>query len=327
MNPKVSVIIPVYNSEKFINKCVDSVLEQSFQDYEIILINDGSKDNSKEILDGYKEKYPEKITVIHQENMGVSKTRNNAIKMAKGKYIMFIDNDDFLDKDYIEIFVKEIEKDDYDVVLGGYRRPNEEGKIVKELKLPQEEWGKFMIFAPWARIYKKDYLIKNDIKFLPVNIGEDVYFNLQAMNISNKIKIIDYIGYNWYFNTRSVSNTTQKNIKNLQVYELLNNCYDILKEKNILEEHYEIIEMYFIRYIVWFLLFSTKKVEYKTIKEEYDKIFKWLEARFPNYKRNKLLGITTPKGEILSVRLTVYVFMLAHKLKLGKILLLIYSKI
>lgn len=327
MNPKVSVIIPVYNSEKFINKCVDSVLEQNFQDYEIILINDGSKDNSKEILDGYKEKYPEKITVIHQENMGVSKTRNNAIKMAKGKYIMFIDNDDFLDKDYIEIFVKEIEKDDYDVVLGGYRRPNEEGKIVKELKLPQEEWGKFMIFAPWARIYKKDYLIKNDIKFLPVNIGEDVYFNLQAMNISNKIKIIDYIGYNWYFNTRSVSNTTQKNIKNLQVYELLNNCYDILKEKNILEEHYEIIEMYFIRYIVWFLLFSTKKVEYKTIKEEYDKIFKWLEARFPNYKRNKLLGITTPKGEILSVRLTVYVFMLAHKLKLGKILLLIYSKI
>lgn len=327
MNPKVSIIIPVYNSEKFINKCVDSVLEQSFKDYEIILINDGSKDNSKEILNEYKEKYPEKITVIHQENMGVSKTRNNAIKMAKGKYIMFIDNDDFIDKDYIDVFVKEIEEQDYDVVLGGYRRPNEEGKIVKELKLPQEEWAKFMIFAPWAKIYKKDYLIKNNIEFLPVNIGEDVYFNLQAMMISNKIKIIDYIGYNWYFNTGSVSNTTQKNIKNLQVYELLNSCYDVLKKKNILKEHYEIIEMYFIRYIVWFLLFSTKKVEYKTIKEEYNKIFKWLEERFPDYKKNKLLGITKPKGEILSVRLTVYIFMLAHKLKLGKVLLLIYSKI
>ena len=327
MNPKVSIIIPVYNSEKYIKRCIDSVLKQTFKDYEVILIDDGSTDNSKEILDEYKEVYPEKITVIHQENMGVSKTRNKAIKMAKGKYIMFIDNDDYIDKDYIEVFVKKIEKDNYDVVLGGYRRPNKDGKIIKELKLPQEEWGKFMIFAPWSKIYKKDYLTKNDIEFLPVNIGEDVYFNLQAMMISNKIKIIDYIGYNWYFNEESVSNTTQKNIKNLQVYELLNSCYNVLKEKKILENHYEILEMYFIRYIVWFLLFSTKKVKYKTIKTEYDKIFKWLEEKFPNYKKNKLLGITKPKGEILSVRLTVYIFMLAHKLKLGKVLLLIYSKI
>lgn len=327
MNPKVSIIIPVYNSEMFIKKCIDSVLEQSFNEYEIILINDGSKDGSKQILDEYKERYPEKIVVIHQENMGVSKTRNNAIKMAKGRYIMFIDNDDYIDKDYVEVFVKEIEEQDFDVVLGGYRRPNENGKIIKELKLPQEEWAKFMIFAPWAKIYKREYLIKNNIEFLPVNIGEDVYFNLQAMLISKRIKIIDYIGYNWYFNTGSVSNTTQKNIKNLQVYELLNSCYEVLKEKNILEENYEIVEMYFIRYIVWFLLFSTKKLEYKTIKEEYNKIFKWLEEKFPNYKNNKLLVITKPKGEILSVRLTVYIFMLAHKLKMGKALLLIYSKI
>lgn len=125
----------------------------------------------------------------------------------------------------------------------------------------------------------------------------------------------------------SVSNTTQKNIKNLQIYELLNNCYETLKNKNVLEENREIVEMYFIRYIVWFLLFSTKKVDSKTIKEEYKKIFYWLEERFPNYKKNKLLGITTPKGEILSVRLTVYIFMLFHKLHLGEKVLCIYSKI
>lgn len=327
MKPKVSVIIPVYNSEKYIGKCIESVISQTFHDFEIILINDGSKDNSQKILEEYKQKYNDKIVLIKQENMGVSKTRNNAIKLAKGDYIIFIDNDDYIDKEYVETFVKEIEKDDYDVVLGGYKRPNEEGKIIKELKLQQEEWSKFMIFAPWARIYKKDYLIKNDITFLPVNIGEDVYFNMQAMLLTDKIKIIDYIGYNWYFNTNSVSNTTQKNIKNLQVYELLNNCYDILKQKNILEKHYEIIEMYFIRYIVWFLLFSTKKVDSKTIKTEYDKIFSWLKSKFPEYKKNKLLGISTPKGEIASVRLTVYFFMLVHKLKLGKLLLLIYSKI
>ncbi len=327
MNEKVSVIIPVYNSEKYIAKCLDSVIKQTYQAHEIIVINDGSKDKSQEIIDKYVEKHPNLIKAIKQENKGVSKTRNEAIKKAEGDYVMFIDNDDFIDKDYIETFAKEAKSGDYDVVLGGYRRPNEEGKVVKQLQLPQEEWAKFMIFAPWARIYKKQYLIENDITFLTVNIGEDVYFNMQAMLLSDKIKIIDYIGYNWYFNSASVSNTTQKNIKNLQVYELLNSCYDVLKQKNILEKHYEIIEMYFIRYIVWFLLFSTKKVEATTIKEEYNKIFKWLEERFPNYKKNKLLKITKPKGEIAGVRLTVYFFMLAHKFKLGKTMLLLYSKI
>lgn len=202
MEPKVSVIIPVYNSERYIEKCLNSVLNQTFQDFELIVVNDGSKDKSQKILETFQEKEPEKITLIKQENKGVSKTRNEAIKTAKGKYVMFIDNDDFIDKDYIETFVKEIEKDDFDVVLGGYRRPNEKNKIVKQLQLPNEPWAKFMIFAPWARIYKKEYLLKNNITFLNVNIGEDVFFNIQAMLLSKKIKIIDYIGYNWFFNTR-----------------------------------------------------------------------------------------------------------------------------
>ena len=240
---------------------------------------------------------------------------------------MFMDNDDFIDKDYIKTYIEEIEKEDLDVVIGGYRRPNEKGKVIKELQLPQEEWGKFMIFAPWAKIFKREYLIENDIKFLPVNIGEDVYFNIQAMLLSKKIKIINYIGYNWFFNTGSVSNTTQKNISNLQVFDLLNSCYNVTKKKNILDKNYEYLEMYFIRYIVWFLLFSTKKVEYKVIKEKYNEIFNWLKERFPNYKKNKLLGITKPRGEIASVRLSVYIFMLLHKLHLGKLFLLIYSKI
>lgn len=327
MKPKVSVIIPVYNSEKYIEKCINSVLEQDYQEFELILINDGSKDGSLKILERYKEKCKEKIVLVNQENCGVSKTRNKAIQMANGKYIMFIDNDDFIDKDYIKTYIEEIEKEDLDVVIGGYRRPNEKGKVIKKLQLPQEEWGKFMIFAPWAKIFKREYLIENDIKFLPVNIGEDVYFNIQAMLLSKKIKIINYIGYNWFFNTGSVSNTTQKNISNLQVFDLLNSCYNVTKKKNILDKNYEYLEMYFIRYIVWFLLFSTKKVEYKVIKEKYNEIFNWLKERFPNYKKNKLLGITKPRGEIASVRLSVYIFMLLHKLHLGKLFLLIYSKI
>lgn len=325
--PKVTVIIPVYNSEKYIGRCLDSVLNQTYKDFEILIVNDGSKDNSQQIIDNYKEKYSDKIISIEQENKGVAITRNESIKKANGKYVMFIDNDDYLDDDYIETFVKNIEKEDYDIVLGGYRRPTETGKIIKKLELKNEEWSKFMITAPWAKIYKKQYLIENNITFLNTNIGEDVYFNLKAMLISNKIKIIDYIGYNWFYNTKSVSNTIQKNITQLQVYELLNSIYDELKNCNLLENNKEIIEAYFIRYIVWLLSFSTKNLKYNVISKEYDKIFAWLRERFPNYKKNKLISYSKPKGELFSIRFFTRTFMIANNLHLGKLFNYLYSKI
>ncbi len=324
---KVTIIIPVYNSEKYIGKCLDSILKQTYKDFEILVINDGSKDNSKNIIDEYVQKYPKVIKAIHQENMGVSKTRNKAIKLVNTKYIMFMDNDDFIDEDYIEVLINNAQQQDQDIVISGYRRPNQDGKILKQMKLQNEQWSKMMVLAPWAKIYKKDYIIENNIEFLDNNIGEDVYFNLQAMLLSDKIKIIDYIGYNWFFNTASVSNTVQKDIRNIKVFKLLNECYKVLQQKNLLEKNYEIIEMHFIRYIIWFLSFSTKKIKYSIISEEYDKLFNWLKERFPHYKKNKLIGIFKPKGEILSIRLLYFIFMSAHKLKLGKILVYLYSKI
>ena len=147
------------------------------------------------------------------------------------------------------------------------------------------------------------------------------------MLLSSKIKIIEYIGYNWFFNTQSVSNSKQKNIKILQVFELLNSCYDMLKEEKLLDNNYRILETHFTRYIIWLLSFSTKKLKYKIISEEYDKLFKWLEERFPDYKQNKMISYTKPKGEVFGIRFLTKSFMIAHKLHLGKILTYIYSKI
>lgn len=324
---KVTLIVPVYNSEKYIGKCLDSILNQTYTNFEILVVNDGSKDNSQKVIEEYQNKYPDKIIAINQENKGVSKTRNESIKKANGDYIMFIDNDDFLDSDYIETFVTEAEKGDYDVVLGGYRRQNENGKIIKEMKLKETEWAKLMIMAPWAKIYKKQYLIDNNIEFLSVNLGEDIYFNLKAMLISDKIKIIPYIGYNWFFNTSSVSNTTQKNITQLQVYELLNSCYDMVKNEGLLEKKHDIIETHFTRYIVWLISFSTKKLSYKVISEEYDKMFKWLNERFPNYRKNKMISYSKPDGELASIRFLMKTFLIIDGFHLGKLLVYLYSKI
>lgn len=322
---KVTLIVPVYNSEKYIGKCLDSILAQSYANFEIMVINDGSKDSSQEIIKEYQSKHPDKIIAIEQENKGVARTRNEAICRADGDYIMFVDNDDYLDKDYIETFISEAVAGDYDVVLGGYRRPNCDGKKIRELRLQDTEWSKLMITAPWAKVYKKQYLIENNIQFFQGNLGEDVYFNLKAMLLSGKIKIIDYIGYNWFFNNQSVSNTTQKNIKNLQVYELLNSCYNMLADADLLSgANYDIAKTYFTRYIVWLLSFSTKGLSYSVISEEYDKLFKWLEERFPDYKKNKMISFTKPQGEDAKVRVMTKAFLIAHKMHLGKLLTFLY---
>ena len=96
--PAISVIIPAYNAKDYIRTCLDSVLQQTFQDFEIIAVNDGSKDNTLDILNEYKEKYPEKIHVISQENQGLSVTRNNGVAAAKGEYVFFLDSDDYWEK-------------------------------------------------------------------------------------------------------------------------------------------------------------------------------------------------------------------------------------
>lgn len=324
---KISIIIPVYNSEKYIEKCLDSVFDQTYQNFEVIIINDGSKDNSDSIIREYKKKYNNKITYINQENIGVAKTRNKAIKMATGDYIAFIDNDDFIDKDYLQVLVENSNNGFYDIVFCGYRRPNENGKIVKKLLVNNQEWTKLLITAPWAKIYKTEYLKDNNLEFLNNNIGEDVYFNLQAILLTKKIRHVDYIGYNWFFNTESVSNSKQKDFEKINVMYLLDSSINKLNEKNIFKDNYDYLELFYFRYIIWFLLFSCKKHTYKEIKILHDKLFNWLSKYFPNYKKSKLIGFNLPKGESKGYQLFYLSYMLMHKLKVDNIFIYIYSRL
>jgi len=149
--------------------------------------------------------------------------------------------------------VEEIEKNKFDVVIGGYRRTDGR-KTLYEMRLLPVEWSKYMIMAPWAKIYRLKFLTENDLEFLDNNIGEDVYFNLQAINLTDKISIIDYCGYNWFYNEKSVSNTSQKTLDSgMDVMHLLDESYKKLKEIGAVEK--KEVEFYFIRYIVWYVLF------------------------------------------------------------------------
>ena len=193
---KVSVIIPVYNSENYIEKCISSLQRQTFTDFEMIVINDGSTDNSLQLINALA-KTDSRIKVFDQVNMGTANTRNLGIKASSGKYIMFIDNDDWINEDYIEQFYNEISKSKADIVVGGYNRVNDDKiMFVRRISNIIDIYSQL---APWAKIYNRDFILQNDILFFSNPIGEDVYFSLLIYNKSKNIKCFDYIGYNWYF--------------------------------------------------------------------------------------------------------------------------------
>lgn len=327
MNPKVSIIVPIYNAEKYLNRCITSILEQTYKNIELILINDGSTDSSEKIILQMQEENKDIIKYYKQENKGVSETRNYGITIATGEYIMFIDNDDYIDNDYVEQYVNVAESGKHDLVIGGHRRTSEKKEILSKTRLPDTIWGKYITLTPWARIYRREYIAENDIKFLTCNIGEDIYFNMQALIISNNIKIIDYIGYNWVFNTKSVSNTIQKNFYDVDKYRMLDETYKVLQQKNILLKEREYVELFLFLFIIWLFIYTGKSLSYRQMKLEYNKLFGWLEERYPNYKKNKLVGLTKLEGEKLFNRIKLTIFMFLHKCKLGVVALFIYTRI
>ena len=315
---KVTVIIPVYNSEKYIRKCVESVINQTCKNIKILLINDGSTDKSKEILEKYRNEY-KNIEVINQNNKGVAETRNEAIMKVNTKYLMFIDNDDFIDSNYIETYINSAEENNYDIVMGGYRRVNCKGKIMFKEKLKDTPWSKYIILAPWAKIYKTSFLRENNISFFDYKIGEDVYFNILAYSKNPKIKIIDYIGYNWFFNDVSVSNTSQRGLNDqIDIRILLNGILKNVKKRD------RLLNYYLYRYCVWYLLFSGRKSDYKQFIKHYQICHTWLVDN----KIGKEISLISNeiKGEKMKNRAIITVFYIIEKLNLITLFAKLYCK-
>lgn len=314
---KISIIVPVYNAEESIEKCITSIIQQSYKNFELLLINDGSKDNSIKILNKYKKKY-DNIRVIDKKNEGVSKTRNLGITKASGDYIMFIDNDDYIDYDYLERFINELDND-YDVIIGGYKRTSD-NKIIYKQTLKNTEWSKYIVMAPWSKLYKKEFIQMNKIEFKDYGIGEDVFFNLNIYSKRPKIKIIEYSGYNWYFNNNSVSNTLQKGLnKNIEITKLMSEIVD--NNYNSIDNYFE----YFVyRYFIWYLLYSGRNANKEDFIEEYFKIKTWKNKNNIKLKISPLSFKI--KGESFKNRMIVLIFTIIDKFGLMKVFARLYCR-
>lgn len=213
--PKVSVIVPVYKVEPWLRECMDSLVNQTLQEIEIIAVDDGSPDNCGKILDEYADKYKEKVKVIHQQNGGVSRARNAGLDIAKGEYITFADSDDYLDLRAYEFMYKYAKNDDIDILHCDYRwfEDGHDSHINKiDFSDAPSITAKDYIYN---RDYKKYYvyyfikyeIIQNDkLRFIPgLNWAEDTCFLFMALANSNKIKLIPAKFYNYRGRPNSLS--------------------------------------------------------------------------------------------------------------------------
>lgn len=314
---KVSVIIPVYNVQEYLQRCIDSVLKQTFKDFELILIDDGSKDNSYEIMKKNAE-LDKRIKVFRHENSGPAITRNKGIDLAKGKYIMFIDSDDYIDEDYIENYYKYASYD-YDIVMGGYKKVDD-NKTNFVRKLKNGDFSKYIVMGPVCKMYKSSFLKNNKIYFLDTKASEDIYFNELVYSFNPKIKIIDNIGYYYYYNSSSLSNTMHKGFnEDVDIIDLV----ERINYKNI--DNKPLNEYFIIRYLIWYLLYSGKNVKPKAFVKEYQKFFEWLKKYIPDYRKNINVR-RCPSGEIYKIHLLVKVFIMLDKFRLVKLFSKLYCK-
>ena len=210
--PCVSIIIPVYNVEKYLKQCVESVIRQSFKDVEIILIDDGSKDGSGKICDDFAKRDP-RIKVFHKKNGGLSDARNYGIDRASGQYIMFIDSDDWIDYDYVATYVEVAKNETADLVVGGIKSAygkNEKAVPLKTIKhvSPHELFkemflGNGEVISACGKIYSREIFSK--IRYDYGELYEDfLLFDKIVENSSNIIRI-DYSGYFYYVRNDSIT--------------------------------------------------------------------------------------------------------------------------
>lgn len=288
---KVSVIVPVYNAQSHIENTVKCLLKQTLSDIEFIFVNDGSSDGSLEILNKYKERNPEKIIVINQENKGPGGARNSGILAAKGEYIGFVDSDDFILEDMYEVLYNKADSDDFDVVecdflyTDGSKKWNGVTDLFGDVKniTDKKQYMVRMFPVLWNKIYKRDKV--SDILFKEGTFAEDVEYLYRVL------PVIDTIGYvnkqEYYYYQRE--NSESRKFDN-RIYDYISNFNGVVnyyKDNNYYDDYMKELEFCYVRYLYATFVIRTVNFDKQEYLKALDLVIKNVHTNFPNYRKNK----------------------------------------
>lgn len=289
--PKVSIIVPVYNVERYIVRSMDSLVNQTLKDIEIIVVNDGSTDNSKKLIEIYQEKYPNKIKLVDKENGGLSDARNYGIPYAIGEYIAFLDSDDYVELDTYENMYNLAKKENSDMVECNFiwEYPKKiKIDIGKKYSGKHEMIEKIRVVA-WNKLIKRQVIEKSKIQFPKGYRYEDVEFTYKLIPYLENISFLEEPCIHYIQRQNSISNMQNERTK--EIFVVLNNVIKYYKELEIYEEYKNELEYVYTRYLLCSSLLRMVKIkEKKTRKEILNLTWENLNKNFPKWKKNKILN-------------------------------------
>ena len=249
-DPLISIVVPVYNAENYLNVCVNSIIQQTYKNFECILINDGSADNSGALCDNYAS-VDNRFKVIHKLNGGVGNARNHGLEIAMGDWITFIDSDDWIETEYLNEFVKATANVDL-IIQGHCKYINSKkakifspsnwvasgNEITTKIVEVYKKINPFIIQTPWSKFYKSSIIENNQLRFNEsMRIGEDYLFLLNYLLYINNVRAISYSGYNY---ATYQSTLTKLNFSTTPYFEWQKNLISSLIEVDAKYEHHGI---------------------------------------------------------------------------------------
>lgn len=287
---KVSVIVPFYNVENYIQKCLESLVNQTLQEIEILIVNDGSKDSSEKIVKEYVEKYPNKIRYFEKENGGLSDARNYAISYAIGEYIAFLDSDDYIEPTMYEKMYQKAIEENADMVECDFIWEYPDKSIVSSTAM--YEGKKQMILdarvVAWNKLIKNQLLQETKVVFPKGYRYEDVEFFYQLVPFLDKVAFVKEPLIHYVQREDSISNT--QNERTIEILDVLDHVIQYYKVKKLYTQYEEELEYLYARYIFCSSLFRMVMIPDKKIRKEILKqAWKRLHIQFPHWKKNEYL--------------------------------------
>lgn len=326
-NILISVIVPVYNVANYINECLDSLINQTYQNIEILVVDDGSTDESGKICDEYEKKY-KKVKVIHKKNEGLGFARNTGLENVHGKYVTFVDSDDYVDKGFIEKLYINMNNEELDMCKSGFRRVDDSYNTLYERKFNtyiynEEETKKLFLprmigalpdkrdsieMSVCGTLYKTSYIIENNISFPSERkiISEDLFFNIEYMQHINKSATINYIGYNYRCNLSSLTKKYRKDR-----FKAVKYFYKELKNKLLSLGYNDITMLRLSRIFFTYIKVCLSQEKLKTSNKKYkDSIKTIYEICNDNLVQEIINGY--PIGK-LGIRQKVFIYLIKYK--------------
>lgn len=288
--PKVSVIVPVYNVEQYLAKCLDSLVGQTLEEIEIIVVNDGTKDHSQEIIDKYQKGYPNKIKSLIKTNGGLSDARNFGLPHATGEYIAFLDSDDYVDLAMYETMYNKAKEENADMVECDFYwvYPNKTKEDIGSIYHNKKEMLVQARVVAWNKLIKREILEKAEIEFPKGYRYEDVEFFYKLLPFIEKVAFVKKPFIYYIQRENSISNSQNERTK--EIIDILEHVLIYYKEMGLYEEYKVELEYIYTRYLLCSSFLRMVKIRNKKTRKELLKLaWESLNKTFPNWKKNEIL--------------------------------------